>query len=200
MESNCPSCKTKLEHEDYLFEVVCTKCGMRFNPFYETFQGGEEAAAPPPAENFQESTNAFQEIVQFGENLGGAEGTSPTPDGGTPAEAALPSFDPEPQAAVTPSDSAGRSAPAASFSAESSVLITSGDTLSGHRIQAYLPPQSVWANISTDAENPLESAFMVLWENCTRKGANGVVAVQWRFTPDGGRVLISGTPVRCEKE
>lgn len=201
MESNCPNCKTKMDHEDYLFEVVCSKCQTRYNPFYEKFDGGEVEEVPAVSSNFQESTSAFQEIVQFGEELGGvetpAESSAPplmddilanTPDAETPPTAA---------AAPTPKP---RKAAAPIVPVEGEVLMTSGDVFSGYRIVNYLPPHSVWTDSNPELENPLEGAFMILWEKCTQKGANAIIAIQWRFTPDGNRILVSGTPVQCEKE
>lgn len=203
MESNCPNCKNKMDHEDYLFEVVCSKCQTRYNPFYEKFDGGEEVEeVPAVSSDFKESTNAFQEIVQFGEELGnvGAPGEAApappliddilanTPDAETPA-APAPASAPKPRKAAAPI-----------VPVEGEVLMTSGDTFAGFRIVNYLPPHSVWTDSNPELENPLEGAFMVLWEKCTQKGANAIIAIQWRFTPDGNRILVSGTPVQCEKE
>lgn len=73
MISICPKCHHEIEHEDYLFEVVCS-CGARFNPFM-TSQDSAPKAEPgpqPPAEKvpaFSESEAAFSAIRNYGEAL-----------------------------------------------------------------------------------------------------------------------------------
>ena len=189
-----------MEHEDYLFEVVCSNCKTRYNPFYEKFDGGdvEEVPAVNP-DDFKESTNAFREIVEFGEELGNT-------DAPAEAESAPPVIEdllatPDAPSEPSPAPAPKKSRPVAPVApVDGDILMTSGDMFSGYRITTYLPPHSVWTDSNPDAENPLEGAFMVLWEKCQQKGANGVIAIQWRFTPDGNRILVSGTPVQCEKE
>jgi len=202
MESACPKCKKKMEHEDYLFEVVCSDCGMRFNPFYDKFSEGAEAGSEPGPEatNFQESATAFQEIVNFGEALGTEVEAEDAPQS-LDSNGLLPEPGSELAATSTPPPRKFTSSQNDFVaSGEDSVLMTSGDTLHGYRVTTYFPPQSVWADSDSASDNPLDSGFHLLWEKCSTKGANGIVAVQWRFTPDGSRILISGTPVRCEKE
>lgn len=72
MVSICPKCHHEVDHEDYLFEVVCS-CGVRFNPFMgsqgsiEKHQGKPLAAQP--TQSVSESAAAFSAIREFGESL-----------------------------------------------------------------------------------------------------------------------------------
>lgn len=66
VESSCPNCKKKNEHEDYLFEVACS-CGSRYNPFMQLEE--TPAAAPSAAEpQFAEASAAFADIRNFGDD------------------------------------------------------------------------------------------------------------------------------------
>ncbi len=211
MESACPKCKKKTEHEDYLFEVQCSDCGTRYNPFFDSVKQveGEEPAADsleaidPIAQtnDFKESTTAFQEIVQFGETLQEPPSTGEVGTGINPSDFIDPPAEPAaPALRATPAPKPKAKPAAGGVVSDSDMLMTSGDLLSGYRIGTFFPPQSVWADVSQESQDPLEVAFAALWEKASEKGANAVVAIQWRFTPDGSRILVSGTPVRCEKE
>ncbi len=187
-----------MEHEDYLFEVEC-KCGMRFNPFYDMKTGEGEATATNtedpgtggdraienPLADFSESRTAFQEIVDFGETM------EETPKAKPKAAAApAPALRPKtPQPSVAPAPS--------TFSSDSEMVITTAPAIPGYDIQSYLMPVSAWS--STEGDNPLAPGFEALWNTCAANGGNGLTSVQWNFTPDGTRVLLSGVPVRCVK-
>jgi len=195
MISTCPNCKNQIEHEDFLFEVEC-KCGMRFNPFYDVKTGdvtggtagddpgtGGDRSVENPLSDFTESRTAFQEIVQFGET-----GTDlPKPEAAAPSRP-KPSTVTKPPSGTTSSTGIG---------SESEVIITTAPLLPGYEIQSYLIPVSAWS--SCEGENPLGSGFESLWSTCVAAGGTALTSVQWSFTPDGTRILLSGIPVRCVK-
>jgi hypothetical protein len=183
------------EHEDYLFEVRCEDCGTRYNPFFESSPHAEETpegeSDAPPSENlYKESSNAFSDIVSFGENLnsvGEAPGTLPDPlspeglpEAEPPKEVSHPTTKPQIE------------------TSQGTVLVTAGDALEGYRVVKYFSPQSTWMDCDPNAMDPLAQGIEALWQKCVMLGANAVVAMQWRFSPDGSRILISGTPVYCD--
>lgn len=203
MLSTCPKCKKQIEHEDFMFEVHC-ECGTRFNPFMGLTETPAETPAVPevssslgdaqtwqdplasvePENNYQESNSVFAELKDF------AEGNLPTP---TPSPSA-PTFGSAPTA--SPYASPG-SRPAGTAS---DAILTSGDGLPGYRIDAYLAPVSATSELDSADPNPMRRGFDALWSQAVAGGANGVVAMRWVLSPDGSRVVLSGTPVRCTKE
>lgn len=183
-------------HEDHLFEVQC-ECGTRFNPFLGDFpppdtepklmnENPAEMAMGQPA-NFQESSVVFQELRDFGESLvpGGAS-VAPTP-----APIAVKTAAPRATAPV--------SRPVVDSALSQDCLMTAGDSLPGYEIQGFLPPLSVAADLDLNGSNPLKPAFELLWTQAKSSGANGVLALKWSLTPDASKVILSGTPVRCQK-
>lgn len=188
MTSQCPHCKNSVEHEDYLFEVACS-CGGRFNPFMGLTEipplDGVEV--PETGAAFKQSEAAFAEIAQFATGdeaplapaLGAPEISPPEIVPPPPPPSAVP-FAPRPTAGEA--------------------ILTSGDSLPGYQIQHYLPPVSAISELDTSAANPLKAGFDALWALAQAQGGNGVVAVRWVLSPDGSRVILSGTPVQCAKE
>lgn len=198
MESVCPNCQKKNEHEDFLFEVVC-KCGSRYNPFMQLEDpnglGAEPSAmsenAAAGADNFAESSATFQELRDFGENLGQSEaGVSPGVSEGTPKEAPVASAAPK-----------ARPAPTVAVNVEpgEECPMTAGDGLPGYVIEAYYLPVSVVCDVEMGGDNPLRNAFSALWQSARGAGGNGVVSLRWSLTPDGAKVVASGTPVKCAR-
>ncbi len=190
MLSNCPQCKKQIEHEDFLFEVICD-CGTRFNPFMGiTDIPGLDGVTPPAAPewkepvvatvDYSESQAVFNELKNYAE------------DGATPTSTAPV------QAPVAPTSTA--TAPRSAPSTSSDAIMTSGDGLPGYRIEAYLAPLSASAPLDVQQSNPLRAGFDALWAQAENSGANGIVAVRWVLSPDGSRVVLSGTPVQCSKE
>lgn len=201
MITPCPQCKKQVEHEDFLFEVICD-CGARFNPFMNMNEvpplDGVEVAADPPTwqeppaapTNFAESQAVFAELKDFAE--GNIAEAAPvdlnTALGNAPAAAF-----------AAPPTPLRERPPAVPIAGDSEAILTSGDSLPGYRIDSYLPPISAVTELAP-TPNPLRKGFDALWEEALALGANGVVAVRWVLSPDGSRVVLSGTPVRCAKE
>jgi hypothetical protein len=190
MESTCPSCGNQVTHEDHLFEVVCT-CGTRFNPFYQ--MGDLPALDPstPPVEgasdlslenfdqDYSESNNAFQELRDFGEGV--------------------PSASPGPSATQAKTkQSTEFSDPSAEPTQSIERRFTSGATFEGFRIESYFEIISLWGEL-TEGPEPLKASLKSLWDLTLARGANGVVDFRWALSPEGTRVLLTGTPVRCAK-
>lgn len=213
--SKCPKCNTEFEHEDYLFEVKCTKCSMRFNPFFDAMKAQEDAAKaedptpelepssfesplPEIKEDFTESSNAFAELRDFGEGLDFNGNPAPTP--AASAADSVPQLDFGEPPPSPPSEVFEAPAPT-SFTpvAGGSPLMTSGETFEGFRIEGYLAPVSVWIGIGEDGSDPLKAAYESLWSRCAKAGGNGILAIKWSFTPDGTKVVMSGTPVRLSR-
>ncbi len=195
MITPCPQCKKQVEHEDFLFEVVCD-CGARFNPFMNMtdippLDGVEmpavAAAASPEPENYAQSQAVFAELKDFAE--GNLADIGEVGEVGKPAAVADLNPSPFPAAVET------KFAPVP----EGETILTAGDGLPGYRIDAYLPPISALCELQA-ISNPLAKGFEALSSEAAARGANGVVAVRWILSPDGTRVVLSGTPVRCTKE
>jgi hypothetical protein len=200
MLSTCPKCKKQIEHEDFMFEVHCD-CGTRFNPFMGLTETPAETSAPAPSvpetptwqdplastepeSNYQESNSVFAELKDFAEgNL-----TAPSPSPSTPAFGQAPAAPSYPTSTSRPAGSSG------------DAILTAGDGLPGYRIDAYLAPVSAAAELDSADPNPMRKGFDALWSQAVAGGANGVVAMRWVLSPDGTRVVLSGTPVRCTKE
>ncbi len=184
MLSTCPNCKKEIEHEDFLFEVQC-QCGSRFNPFMSmSEETPAEVVATPVWENkdstpdYSESQSVFSELKEFAET--GAVTPPPSPPNAT---AELDSL------------------PGATNSVEAlDAILTAGDSLPGYQIDRYLPPVSAVAALDASEPNPLRPGFNALWSQALQCGANGIVAVRWVLSPDGTRVVLSGTPVHCSKD
>ena len=224
MLSTCPNCKRQIEHDDFLFEVLC-QCGSRFNPFMvneglDPLAGlaepkemsasqagaalggggalGSSAAmatpAPDPA-SFQESNNAFQEIVNFGEGAadGGASSTGlgGALGGAASAPAANPFSTPAPAAAPRPV--------AAPLAEGTECPVSAADAIPGFRIEATFLPVSAMAPLDGAGGDPMRNAFQLLWQNISASGGNGCVALRWELLPNGSQVVVSGIPVRVSR-
>ena len=190
MKSKCPTCKKEHDHEDFLFEVVCS-CGIRYNPFMQDTGGGPAAESTPLQElsadsgggglqNFSESNAAFQELREFGEGMGGGEPTAPSPK-------------------PSPSQSSSRSSGASttiSVTVGDEMAMTCGETLAGRQIEAVLTPVSAAADWDAGSEDPLAQVFTALWKRALSRGGNGIVGLRWSFSPDG-KVVAAGTAIRC---
>jgi hypothetical protein len=182
MTSACPNCKKAVEHEDFMFEVVCF-CGARFNPFVQLDElvkvEGMELSSPTP--DHAESQSAFAEIRQFAEELSAPKKQNPskTP---RPAEKA------DDQAATVVSYSADHP----------NILITSADALQEKTIETYLSSVSAISGVSNE-ENPLHAIFEKLSQQASSLGANAILSLRWSFSPDGTKILASGNAVRLVK-
>jgi len=195
MVSACPACLTMVNHEDHIFEVQCSECGTRFNPFLpsEGMPEPQPNLGPGPStmagltadlSGFNESTNAFREIRDFGETLG--KSVIPQPTKSTPRPSSAPD---KSTSLSTPAELDGED-----------LLATSGDTLQGYTIDAYLPPISTITEFDAAAQNPLKTLFGSLRIQAKGVGATAVLSVRWAILPDGTKVVASGTPVRCSKQ
>ena len=174
----------EIDHEDHLFEVHCTACGMHFNPYYNQdgapLDLGNNAAlakksSVEPLEepkDFSESQAAFQEVRDFGEGLARNE---------------TPEIQPKPLPKI-PTQTTGAG----------DTLMISGDVLEGYQVDAYLRPISIHADLNVGSD-PLSDAFRLLWQTATAKGGNAVVGLRWVLTASETKALVSGTPIRCQK-
>lgn len=148
-----------------------------------------------PLIDYSESEAAFAELRSFGEDLGKIEPMAPIP-------ASLPpvGLESDPMVIKMPVKESLVSGVDSSISSNTdSCLMTAGEGFSGYLIESFLSPLSVWCAVSADAEDPLKAANELISERAIKVGANGVVSVRWSFTPDGARILLTGTPVKCRK-
>ncbi|MFM8312819.1 MAG: hypothetical protein ACKOA8_00880 [Deltaproteobacteria bacterium] len=208
MLSTCPSCLNQILHDDGVSQLNC-ECGEKFSPFLEmaaTAPDERLSVAPPfSVENdvsagvptfadYSESEAAFAELRNFGEGLGNevlsdSEQKNPPPEQ-LQKNQVPPSM---PLAEATP-------IPAAPSSLSTcDTMISAGDTISGYQIDVFLNPISIWSHSALESEDPLQQAYKNLSEKAQKAGANGVISVRWSFTPDGSRILLTGTPVKCRK-
>ncbi|MCB0405274.1 MAG: hypothetical protein KDD51_10850 [Bdellovibrionales bacterium] len=146
-----------------------------------------ESSQSEPDSDFSESTQAFDEIREFGESVlpGQQAATSST----ATAESAN----------VSPDETAKVSVAAVGPDGASPMRMTSGAVLQGFKITDYFTPLSLQCAVKEDAEEPLQPAFEKLWAKAEAMGGNGVIDLKWRLSADGTKVLISGTPVQCKK-
>ncbi len=68
MTSSCPACGKSHDHDDNAFDVQCSQCGNNYNPQL-VLTDLPAMDIPVVEESFQESTQAFQELRDYGENL-----------------------------------------------------------------------------------------------------------------------------------
>lgn len=198
MTSVCPHCKTEVEHEDYLFEVQCTKCKSRFNPYFDASESNaseESAGAPsapeaeanpavePPAAaeaiDFSESNQTFAEIRDFGEGI-----SQVTEEAKATQKAAAP----------TPPPSAPPRRAASVSVSDSDFFCTPGDSFPGISVTKYLAPVSLWCQLTEGEEEPLKAGLDRLATICQERGAAAAIGLRWSFSPDGSRVLLVATP------
>jgi hypothetical protein len=199
--STCPNCLNQILHEDGVLQLKC-ECSEIFSPFLAPQSGlqplddnNDVAAVSPSVSDYSESEAAFAELRTFGETLNSA----PAPDTHVPLttensapKTAPPSTHSNPVADV----SVAATAPQAG---NSECMMTAGELFAGFQIETFLDPVSVWSQTTLEAEDPLRQGHQVLAQRVIQMGANGVVSVRWSFTPDGSRILITGTPVKCRK-
>lgn len=223
MLSTCPSCLNQILHQDGDKTVRC-ECGEAFSPFLtmppvmdlnsgpSLMAMGEKhsvldslpmepardpaAVESPSFTDYSESEAAFAELRNFGEGLGVINSDisenlqEPAPSSPQASAPDISKLEPSKQNFNPPDFTA----PAVNC------LITAGDSLSGYEIESFLSPLSIWCSASVDSEDPLKQAHEILSARAQKLGANGVVSVRWSFTPDGNRILLTGTPVKCRKQ
>lgn len=190
MLSTCPSCLAQVNHADHLFDVTC-ECGNHFSPFLNVENsGGYEAPPESKPQEFNESANAFQDIVNFGETLSAEDMDKPM----EPLAMGAPAPEtPKSQKTPPPIPQGGAGG---SFDG---VTLTSQDVLSDQQITNYFPPISTIQDLDTSLTNPMQPAFQALSAQAQNLGANAVVGLTIALTGDGTKVLLMGTPVRCVK-
>jgi len=185
MTTACPKCKKMMEHEDFLFEVVCDACKTRFNPFMQTNpeevqeepiqiqESSQELQSLP--QNFNESVQAFKEIQDFGENI--------PPASQAPAKSKTPAKKAEPPKT---------SAIASRISSDFPVVFA--PNLEHQEIDSHLEPISTFCALE-DSEDPLQPGIRTLITKAQSVKAQAIVQLQIHFHPDGTKVLLSGIPV-----
>ena len=192
MRSTCPNCLSQIEHAHSDTRVLCTSCNESFSPFL-TGAASDSSSQEPliPVEmglnDFSESTLAFKDIIQFGEQMNeGAPSTEPlaTPQRKQKGES-------------TPSQPLPHQSPSVKFSSDDFVM-TTGDLASHFIITHWFAPCSQMVNLGND-EAPLETALARMKESAIALGANAITGVRCSLAPDNKRALLLGTPVRCEK-
>jgi len=216
--STCPACLNQILHEDGKDTISC-ECGETFSPFLTVppemdFTSGpliamaekntivgptfsensnsmnEDFLAQNNSQDFSESEAAFAELRSFGETV--SESGPPE----LPVSSPIVSSSPTPTGGTSVSQTPSEPLPSEAVHV---CPITAGDELSGYTVDAFLPPISVWCSAKLEIEDPLKNAHDMLSQKATQLGANGVVSVRWSFTPDGSRILLTGTPVKCRK-
>lgn len=192
-EVKCPDCGTsfaaylKVNLEEHTDEVSSPGDSPSFDPapILSDLTLPQDAGLPAEptsmaAPDFNESTNAFAEIRDFGETM---QDHKPAP---------LPPLSPPPGA------NEAQPVPTPVIQDGTEWLMTSGDLLQGHAIVEYLSPISVLCEL-VPGDNPMRPAFTGLRAQATRLGANAVVAMRWSLSGDASKVLVSGTAVKCAK-
>ncbi len=193
MDSKCPKCQKLITHEDFLFEVQCA-CGSRFNPFM-----GLESAdhsgdiTDAVSDSFQESQNAFKDIQSFGETMKESIPEAKVKDSGFSDLSAGAG-----ELAMGMPDT-GLSAQILNATNDDNFVFSSAPHLEGYRTEAYLMPVSVQATIDSGAQDPLKEAFLLLKKRAEAQGANAIVGFQWKVASDGGRVFVSGLPLKVKR-
>lgn len=181
MESTCPNCKKKNEHEDYLFEVACT-CGSRYNPFMQ-LEEAPATAETPEGPQFAEANAAFADIRNFGD-----EAVSPQVTAAPEPEAGFTDLSSPPPAGSTPP-----SVPAAATAAPRP---SGGGAVLAGPVMEPMPPVSACVDFDGSLPNPLEPLVNQLWEKASGAGASACTEVRWAFSPDGQKIVGSCVPVR----
>lgn len=181
MLSTCPTCLAQVTHADHLFDVTCD-CGAHFSPFLNV-----DNHESTDNSQFTESSNAFQEIVNFGEGLESASLD-------TPVESAIIS---SPEIPEPTKETRIKEPPAPRT--EGNLILVAGSTLSDYQIVEYFAPLSTLADLDTTNHNPMQNAFDTLTGLAQGLGATAIIGLQMTVTNDGAKVLLMGTPVRCVK-
>ena len=148
------------------------------------------AASLPEVENvkpnahYDEGDALFSELKEFGETQGSLEQMSVEALSHlnvAERSAEVPLSSPPPLEVVT-----------------EDYRMTPSAEVSGYRILRYFPPLSLMGELE-EGEDPLRIHFDKLWALAQAKGANAVVGLSWSISQNFTKVLIVGTPVRCEK-
>ena len=185
MRSTCPSCLSQVEHNHSDPQVHCTSCNEVFSPFL-TSSSNAESDTLVPVENaisdFSESSMAFKEIIDFGEQLD----QTPAEKKSSPSVAA-----PIKTSTLSPPVNL-KTAPSTDF------IMTTGDLSSHLQVSHWYHPLSRMVLLGMD-ESPLEKAFQDLRDAALALGANAVTGIRCSLSPDNKRALLLGTPVRWEK-
>lgn len=177
MLSTCPECLSQVEHGNSEAKVKCHSCQTTFSPFMKE---SDHAGGDIP--QFEESTNAFKEIINFGENL---------QLGGETPVAAEPSLSQRP-ASVPSSQAPAMTSPAPDLGR----LVTTGESLAGKTVETVLGTVSCTASLG-DAEEPLGPGIESLWQRATALGGNALTTLRVCSLSDS-QVLLFATAVRCQ--
>lgn len=160
----------------------------------ELSEGGNE---PDPG-GFQESQNAFQDIVAFGEGLEEKE----TPAAGEDAPGEKPAVGqtspPTKASHAPPALSQVAAAPTGILATASAGAIVLGTT-GGLPISHWIDVVSASCEISQDSSAPFRTAFEVLKAHAKVHQADAIVQVTWKLSPSGKHVFVTGNAVRLEK-
>jgi hypothetical protein len=183
MDSTCPNCKKKNEHEDYLFEVACS-CGSRYNPFMPLDEAPAAASLPTPDPQFAEANAAFADIRNFGD-----ENLSPAVPPSLPEKVAFTELSAPPPPGAPSSNPPATSPPRPVSAAAASV----GAVVSPLE---PLPPVSACVDFDGSLPDPLSPLVEKLWQRATSAGASACTELRWAFSPDGQKLLGSCVPVR----
>lgn len=179
MRSTCPSCLSQVEHANSESQVTCTSCGEIYSPFMAASEP-EKPVMENPLSDFSESAMAFQEIVNFGQGLDTVSPPPRTESSPRVAESA-------PTVALKSHESSG------------DFILSTADLGSQHTVTQWFTPVSYMMNVG-DELDPLQKAWSELQAQATRLGANAVIGIRCSLCPDNKRVLIVGTPVRCQRK
>ncbi len=189
MLSTCPTCLTQVNHADHLMDVTC-ECGAHFSPYFNPENSG--GFQPQGTTSFAESTNAFKEIVQFGEGLDDAIDMPMQPQMATE----LPK---KKAAKAEPTEVAGEELQ--SFQpvfSDQSIIIVNSPHITGYNIEQYFSPVSVLCEIESGAGNVLQAGFQALTQLAQSLNASGIIGLEITAL-DSSKVLLTGTPVQCQK-
>ncbi len=194
MLSTCPSCLSQISHKENESQVSC-ECGEKFSPFMRPDEWSTEMEdVSIGAPKFAESESAFQEIRDFGEGL-----DTPTTPKQAPAQLE-DSIDTMPMSEdLSPVSEKTTIARPIATTLVGNALITTATEISGYQIDSYLLPISLLSPLTEGAESPLDDAFHKIWEKAQQLGANAIIDLKWKIFPDGTRVLMTATPVTCQK-
>ena len=228
MISTCPNCLEQIKHDDGVFEVTCTSCQSKFNPFLSPgdipnldnlglgdtgsnsmgtgtdessgSDSGADALIPSelPAGEASASSDFSESNAMFAELRDFGENLL----GPTPAaagEGQAPASDGEPGSASAAEQPArGASPPPPLPGTGDDLTLTSGDSVPGFQIETLLPPISLWTDVSADTD-PLAKAFEEIAARAKQSGGNAVLGMRWALSADSQRVLMSGSPARVVK-
>ena len=166
MQSNCPNCQEKIEHEEHLFEVECKKCRTRFNPFLEFSEGR--------LSDFSESEKALSEIRDFGETLQEKEVSQVSHSTTSPKTPVPPQLD-------------------AFESKDGFVFTPNAPTENGIE---FFTPISVLKVVDSQSSDHVQKGWEELKMKAQQLGCNGLVLSSCQVAPDLSKVLLMGIPFK----